>query len=263
MDIGPVRSHLLALQATIVEALEREGGDAFIVDRWQREPGGRLEGDGVSRLVEGGALLERGGVGFSHVRGAALPPSATAHRGADLAGVPFESLGVSLVFHPRNPYVPTAHMNVRMLAALPPGKDAVVWFGGGFDLTPYYGFEEDAVHFHRTARDALAPFGADTYPRFKAWCDEYFFLKHRNEPRGVGGIFYDYHWSGNPDDDFTFTRDVGEAFLAVYPEIVHRNVTKPWGPAFEILHTTSHAEASSERKAAGTFLCPVTSFRTP
>jgi len=226
MDIGTVRSHLLALQAKIVEALEREGGDAFIVDRWQRDPGGKLEGDGVSRLVEGGALLERGGVGFSHVRGAALPPSATEHRGADLAGAPFEALGVSLVFHPRNPYVPTAHMNVRMLAALPPGKDAVVWFGGGFDLTPYYGFEEDAVHFHRTARDALAPFGADTYPRFKAWCDDYFFLKHRNEPRGIGGIFFDDYAEGGFANGFALMKAVGDAFLPAYLPIVRRRRSK-------------------------------------
>ena len=229
MDIGTVRSHLLALQAKIVEALEREGGDAFIVDRWQRDPGGKLEGDGVSRLVEGGALLERGGVGFSHVRGAALPPSATEHRGADLAGAPFEALGVSLVFHPRNPYVPTAHMNVRMLAALPPGKDAVVWFGGGFDLTPYYGFEEDAVHFHRTARDALAPFGPDTYALFKAWCDDYFFLKHRNEPRGIGGIFFDDFAEGGFANGFALMRAVGDAFLGAYVPIVDRRRDMAYG----------------------------------
>ena len=231
MDIAAVRSHLLALQATIVDALEREGGDAFIVDRWQREPGGRLEGDGVSRLVEGGTLLERGGCGFSHVRGPALPAAATQHRGADLAGAPFEALGVSLVFHPKNPYVPTAHMNVRMLAALPPGKDAVVWFGGGFDLTPYYGFEEDAVHFHRSARDALAPFGADKYPRFKAWCDDYFLLRHRNEPRGIGGVFFDD--VGDPDVDtaFAMTRAVGDAFLPAYLPIVQRRRTQPFGEA--------------------------------
>ena len=227
MDIGTVRSHLLALQAKIVEALEREGGDAFIVDRWQRDPGGKLEGDGVSRLVEGGALLERGGVGFSHVRGAALPPSATEHRGADLAGAPFEALGVSLVFHPRNPYVPTAHMNVRMLAALPPGKDAVVWFGGGFDLTPYYGFEEDAVHFHRTARDALAPFGADKYPRFKPWCDDYFFLKHRDEPRGIGGIFFDDYFEGGFDRSVALLQSVGDQFLAAYLPILQRRKDLP------------------------------------
>jgi coproporphyrinogen III oxidase len=229
MTSADVRAYLLGLQERIAAALEREGGDAFVRDAWQREPGGKLEGDGVSLLVEGGRLLERGGLGFSHVRGAALPLSATAHRGADLAGVPFEALGVSLVFHPRNPYVPTVHMNVRMLAALPPGKDPVVWFGGGFDLTPYYGFEEDAVHFHRTARDALAPFGADKYPRFKAWCDEYFFLKHRNEPRGIGGIFFDDFAEGGSANGFALMRAVGDAFLPAYLPIVQRRRELAWG----------------------------------
>ena len=191
MDNAAVRDYLLDLQERIVAALEAEGGEPFIRDAWQREPGGKLEGDGISRLVEGGALLERGGCGFSHVKGAALPPSATQHRAAELAGAPFEAMGVSLVFHPRNPYVPTVHMNVRMLAATPAGGEPVVWFGGGMDLTPYYGFEEDARHFHVVNRDALAPFGADKYPRFKRWCDEYFFLKHRDEPRGIGGVFFD------------------------------------------------------------------------
>ena len=229
MDTNGVREYLLGLQARIVAALEQEGGDAFIVDAWQRQPGGKLEGDGVSRLVEGGKLLERGGCGFSHVRGAALPASATQHRGADLAGVPFEALGVSLVFHPLNPYVPTAHMNVRMLAALPAGREPVVWFGGGFDLTPYYGFEDDAVHFHRTARDALAPFGADKYPRFKAWCDDYFFLRHRNEPRGIGGIFFDDFAEGGFAQGFALMRAVGDAFLDAYLPIVRRRRELPYG----------------------------------
>ena len=153
-------------------------------------PGAGLEGDGLSQIIEEGHVLERGGCNFSHVKGASLPPSATQHRG-ELAGAPFEALGVSLVMHPRNPYVPTVHMNVRLLAAFPPGREPVSWFGGGMDLTPYYGFEDDARHFHRICHDAVAPFGADLHPRFKTWCDEYFFLKHRNEPRGVGGIFFD------------------------------------------------------------------------
>jgi len=228
MHTDEVRSYLLGLQARIVAALEQEGGDAFLVDAWQRDPGGKLEGDGISRLVEGGSLLERGGVGFSHVRGGALPASATAHRAPGLAGAPFEALGVSLVFHPRNPYVPTAHMNVRMLAALPAGGEPVVWFGGGFDLTPYYGFEDDAVHFHRTARDALAPFGADTYARFKAWCDDYFFLKHRNEPRGVGGIFFDDFNEIGFDRSFALTRSVGDHFLDAYLPIVARRRHMPF-----------------------------------
>ncbi|MGZ5277528.1 MAG: oxygen-dependent coproporphyrinogen oxidase, partial [Caldimonas sp.] len=206
-----------------------EGGDSFVSDAWQREPGGKLEGDGISRLVEGGALLERGGCSFSHVKGRALPVSATLYRGPELTGAPFEAMGVSLVFHPRNPYVPTVHMNVRMLAATPAGGAPVLWFGGGMDLTPYYGFEEDARHFHVVNRDALAPFGADKYPRFKRWCDEYFFLKHRNEPRGIGGVFFDDFSEGGFDAAFAMTRAVGNAFLAAYLPIVRRRRDLPWG----------------------------------
>ncbi len=191
MDIASVRTYLLGLQSRIIDTLQAEDGKAFVSDGWTREPGSRLEGDGLSRLVEEGNLLERGGCNFSHVKGKAMPPSATAHR-PELAGAPFEALGVSLVFHPRNPYVPTVHMNVRMFAAQPEGPgEPVAWFGGGMDLTPYYGFEEDAAHFHRVNRAALAPFGDDKFPRFKTWCDEYFFLKHRGEPRGIGGVFFD------------------------------------------------------------------------
>ena len=209
--------------------MEAEGGDAFVSDSWQREPGGKLEGDGISRLVEGGALLERGGCGFSHVKGKSLPTSATQHRGAELANAPFEAMGVSLVFHPRNPYVPTVHMNVRMLAATPAAGEPVVWFGGGMDLTPYYAFEEDARHFHITNRDALAPFGADKYPRFKRWCDEYFFLKHRNEPRGIGGVFFDDFSEGGFEPSFAMMRGVGDAFLAAYLPIVRRRRNTPHG----------------------------------
>ncbi|MGZ5237970.1 MAG: oxygen-dependent coproporphyrinogen oxidase, partial [Caldimonas sp.] len=221
--------YLLDLQQRIVAALEFEGGDSFVSDAWQREPGGKLEGDGISRLVEGGALLERGGCSFSHVKGRALPVSATLYRGPELTGAPFEAMGVSLVFHPRNPYVPTVHMNVRMLAATPAGGAPVLWFGGGMDLTPYYGFEEDARHFHVVNRDALAPFGADKYPRFKRWCDEYFFLKHRNEPRGIGGVFFDDFSEGGFDAAFAMTRAVGNAFLAAYLPIVRRRRDLPWG----------------------------------
>jgi coproporphyrinogen III oxidase len=224
-----VRDYLLDLQERIVATMEAEGGDAFIRDAWQREPGGKLEGDGVSRLVEGGSLLERGGCGFSHVKGAALPPSATQHRGAGLAGAPFEAMGVSLVFHPLNPYVPTVHMNVRMLAATPPSGEPVVWFGGGMDLTPYYGFEDDARHFHRVNRDALAPFGADVYQRFKTWCDEYFFLKHRNEPRGIGGVFFDDYAEGGFEGGFALMRAVGDAFLPAYLPILQRRRAMPHG----------------------------------
>ena len=190
MNTDAVRAYLLGLQDRIVDAMESADGQPFITDEWQREPGGKLEGMGRSRLLEEGALLERGGCNFSHVKGHALPASATQHRAADLTDAPFEAMGVSLVFHPRNPYVPTVHMNVRMLAALPEGGSPITWFGGGMDLTPYYGFEDDAAHFHRVNRDALAPFGDDLYPRFKRWCDEYFFLKHRNEPRGIGGVSF-------------------------------------------------------------------------
>ncbi len=221
MDISAVRAYFLDLQTRILSALEAEGGEPFITDAWTRPPGGALQGDGLTRLIEGGELLERGGCNFSHVRGRAMPPSATQHR-PELAGAPFEALGVSLVFHPRNPYVPTVHMNVRMFVALPEQRDPVAWFGGGMDLTPYYGFEDDARHFHRTNRDALAPFGADKYVKFKRWCDEYFFLKHRNEARGIGGIFFDDHSEGGFDTSFAMTRAVGDAFLTAYLPIVQR-----------------------------------------
>ena len=227
-DTAAVRDYLLGLQSRIVGSLQAEDGKAFLSDGWQRPAGGKLEGDGLSQLVEEGGLLERGGCNFSHVRGAALPPSATQHP-AELAGAPFEALGVSLVMHPRNPYVPTVHMNVRLLAAFPVGQAAVTWFGGGMDLTPYYGFEEDARHFHRTCRDALAPFGDDKYPRFKQWCDEYFFLKHRNEPRGVGGVFYDDYNEGGFDAGFAMMRAVGDAFVPAYVPITQRRRETPYG----------------------------------
>lgn len=232
-DLPSVREHLLGLQQRIIAALEgveaaHGGTQGFRHDGWTREPGGRLEGDGLSRLIEDGAVFERGGCNFSHVQGKALPPSATQHR-SELAGAPFEAMGVSLVLHPRNPYVPTVHMNVRLLAALPVGREPVVWFGGGMDLTPYYGFEEDAAHFHRVNEAALAPFGDDKYPRFKRWCDEYFFLKHRDEPRGIGGIFYDDFAEGGFDTGFAMTRAVGDAFLPAYLPIVERRQTLPHG----------------------------------
>ncbi|MDQ2735171.1 MAG: oxygen-dependent coproporphyrinogen oxidase [Pseudomonadota bacterium] len=227
--MNPVRDYLLGLQGRIVAAMEAEGGDAFASDSWQREPGGKLEGDGVSRLVEGGDLLERAGCSFSHVKGKSLPVSATQHRGAELADAPFEAMGVSLVFHPRNPYVPTVHMNVRMLAATPAGSAPAIWFGGGMDLTPYYGFEEDAAHFHGVNRDALAPFGADKYPRFKTWCDEYFFLKHRNEPRGIGGVFFDDFSEGGSERSLAMMQAVGDAFLAAYLPILRRRRDMPYG----------------------------------
>jgi coproporphyrinogen III oxidase len=210
----------------------REDGKTFLRDAWERPPGGRLEGRGITRLIEDSELLERGGCAFSQVRGASLPPSATQHR-PELAGAPFEAMGVSLVFHPRNPHVPTVHMNVRMLAATPSTGPAagqtVRWFGGGMDLTPYYGVEEDAVHFHRSCRDALQPYGADLHPRFKRWCDEYFFLKHRNEARGVGGIFFDDFAELGPERSFEMLRSVGGAFLGAWLPIAQRRRATPYG----------------------------------
>jgi coproporphyrinogen III oxidase len=227
-DSAPVRDYLLGLQQRIVGAFEAEDGKPFLSDGWTRPQGAALEGDGLSRLVEQGQVFERAGCNFSHVRGRALPPSATQHR-TELAGAPFEALGVSLVMHPRNPHVPTVHMNVRMFAALPEGQPPVSWFGGGMDLTPYYGVEEDAKHFHRCCRDALAPFGEDKYPRFKQWCDEYFFLKHRGEARGVGGVFFDDFAELGFERSFEMMRAVGDAFVPAYLPIVQRRRATPHG----------------------------------
>ncbi|MEY3273348.1 MAG: hypothetical protein RLZZ341_2249 [Pseudomonadota bacterium] len=222
-----VREYLLGLQGRIVAAFEEEDGTPFRRDGWTRPAGGKLEGDGLSQLVEEGGVLERGGCNFSHVQGRKLPPSATQHR-PELAGARFEALGVSLVMHPRNPYVPTVHMNVRMLAAFPEQGEPVQWFGGGMDLTPYYPFEEDAVHFHRTCADALAPHGADLYARFKRWCDEYFYLKHRQEARGIGGVFFDDFTDGGFERGFALMRAVGDAFLPAYRPIVQRRRGLPY-----------------------------------
>lgn len=217
--VGTVKTYLQGLQEHITGAVAALDERSFLADAWAKAPGEPLQGSGMTRILEGGTVFERAGCGFSHVRGPALPPSATQHR-PELAGAPFEALGVSLVFHPRNPYVPTVHMNVRMLSAGHPGQEAVCWFGGGMDLTPYYGFDEDARHFHTVCRDAVQPFGEDKYPRFKAWCDDYFFLKHRNEQRGVGGIFFDDFSEGGFDNGFALMRSVGDAFLAAYLPIV-------------------------------------------
>jgi coproporphyrinogen III oxidase len=227
-DPQAVGDYLRGLQQRIVGALEAADGTACLRDEWRKEPGEPLQGSGLTCILEEGPLFERAGCGFSQVRGHKLPHSATQHR-PELAGAPFEAMGVSLVFHPRNPYVPTVHMNVRMLAALPAGGEPVCWFGGGMDLTPYYGFEEDAVHFHGACRDALAPFGADKYPRFKTWCDEYFFLKHRNEQRGIGGIFFDDFAELGFEQSFAMLRAVGDAFLPAYLPIVERRRDMPWG----------------------------------
>jgi coproporphyrinogen III oxidase len=228
IDTTAVRTYLLGLQQRIVDALQAEDGKPFLTDAWTRPSGGPLEGDGISRLVEEGNVFERGGCNFSHVQGKSLPASATQHR-SELAGAPYEAMGVSLVIHPRNPHVPTVHMNVRMLAATPAGAVPVAWFGGGMDLTPYYGVAQDAAHFHRVCRDALAPFGDDKYPRFKRWCDEYFYLKHRNEPRGVGGVFFDDFAELGDEGSFAMMRAVGDAFVAAYLPIVQRRRDETFG----------------------------------
>lgn len=227
LDTNAVRAYLLGLQDRIIGEFEAADGHPFMRDAWVRGPQERLQGDGCSRVLEEGAVIERGGCNFSHVKGAHLPPSATQHR-PELAGCPFEAMGVSLVFHPRNPHVPTVHMNVRMLAAHRPDGELVAWFGGGMDLTPYYGVEEDAQHFHGVCRDALAPYGDDKYPRFKQWCDEYFYLKHRNEARGVGGIFYDDLSELGFEQGFALTRSVGDAFIQAYLPILQRRRDTPY-----------------------------------
>jgi len=224
VDIPQVRDYFADLQSRIVERLEAIDGKAFVRDVWQRPEGG----GGITRAVEQGNVFERGGVNFSHVHGDKLPPSASAGR-PQLAGRSFEVLGVSLVLHPINPFVPTVHMNVRFFVAQKERADPAWWFGGGMDLTPYYGFNEDAIHFHRTCRDALATFGAEYHPRFKRWCDEYFYLKHRSEPRGIGGIFFDDFNEGGFDHSFALTRSVGDHFLAGYEPIVQRRSKLPYG----------------------------------
>jgi coproporphyrinogen III oxidase len=223
-DTAAVKTYLLDLQARIVAALEAADSLPFRTDAWERPEGG----GGISRLIEEGQVLERGGVNFSHVLGSQLPPSASAHR-PELAGRRWEAMGVSLVLHPRNPYAPTVHMNVRCLVALQDGEAPVWWFGGGMDLTPYYGFEEDARHFHTTCKTALEPFGADLHPRFKDWCDRYFLLKHRNEPRGIGGVFFDDFSEGGFDHAFAMTQSVGNAFLTAYLPILERRKNLPYG----------------------------------
>ena len=211
-----VKAYLLELQQQIVTALEAIDGKPFGTDPWQRpDDSGSIHGGGISRIVEEGNVFERGGVGFSHVNGDHLPPSAAANR-PEIAGRQWEAMGVSLVLHPRNPYVPTVHLNVRFFNATAPDQEPVWWFGGGMDLTPYYGFEDDARHFHQTCATALAPFGPELHPRFKRWCDEYFYLKHRQEPRGIGGIFYDDFHALGFSGSFAMMQSVGNGFLEAY-----------------------------------------------
>jgi coproporphyrinogen III oxidase len=219
MDAQAVHDYFAGLQTRIVDALEVFDKKKFTTDAWHRPEGG----GGVSRIIEEGTVFERGGVNLSRVAGRSLPPSATAAR-PELAGRAYEAMGVSVVMHPRNPYCPTVHMNVRFFSAAP-----AWWFGGGMDLTPYYGFEEDARHFHATCSQALAPFGAGYYPRFKRWCDEYFNLRHRGEPRGIGGIFFDDLAERDFDFSFSLVRSVGDHFLDAYLPIVERRTNISFG----------------------------------
>lgn len=224
MDISRVKQFLLELQRLIIARLEHIDGGTFWRDEWQRPQGG----GGVTCVIEDSAVFERGGVNFSHVFGDGLPQSATAAR-PELAGRSFEALGVSLVLHPRNPYAPTVHMNVRMLTASKSGAEPVWWFGGGMDMTPYYGYAEDAVHFHTVCHDALAPSDSTLYPRFKKWCDDYFFLKHRNEPRGIGGIFFDDFHERDFDYCFGVMQSVGNHFLPAYVPVLERRLDHEYG----------------------------------
>jgi coproporphyrinogen III oxidase len=224
VDPEIVRNYLLDLQDRIGTALESEDGSCqFREDNWDRPEGG----GGRSRVLEGGAVFEKAGINFSDVQGASLPPSATATR-PQLAGAPFRAMGVSVVCHPLNPHVPTTHMNVRFFYAEPPEGEPIWWFGGGFDLTPYYGHIEDAVHWHQTARDACAPFGSELYSKFKDICDTYFFLPHRNEPRGIGGIFFDDFSAGGFEQAFAFMQSVGDHFMPAYQPIVAKRKAAPY-----------------------------------
>jgi coproporphyrinogen III oxidase len=223
-----VREYLLDLQQRIVAECTAVDGGKFTRDKWKKGKGEVLQGDGVTLILEDGKVFERAGCGFSHVVGPKLPPSATQHR-PELAGSGFEALGVSLVFHPRNPYAPTVHMNVRMIVATPDNAEPVAWFGGGMDLTPYYGFEDDAVFFHTVCKTAVEPFGADKYPRFKQWCDEYFYLKHREEQRGIGGIFFDDFAEGGFNNGFALISSVGDSFLDAYFPILKQRMDTPYG----------------------------------
>ena len=225
MQLESVKQYLLDLQQDICAGLAEEDGAAdFIVDEWQRPEGG----GGRSRVLVDGAVFEKAGVNFSHVMGASLPGSASAAR-PELAGRSYQAMGVSLVIHPRNPYVPTSHANVRLFVAEKPGEEPVWWFGGGYDLTPYYGNREDCVSWHREAEKACAAFGDDVYPRFKSWCDDYFFLRHRKEPRGVGGLFFDDLNEWDFETTFAFMRSVGNSFLSAYRPIVQRRKDTPYG----------------------------------
>ena len=225
IDIPAVEEYLKDLQDRICQSLaEIDGGQGFIEDITTHPGGG---GGGRARVLEGGNIIEKGGVNFSSVSGDALPAMASARR-PELAGRSFRAMGVSLVIHPKNPFVPTSHANVRMFVAEKEGEAPVWWFGGGYDLTPYYGYEEDCRHWHTIAHRACEPFGDDVYPRFKKWCDEYFHLKHRNEPRGIGGLFFDDLNEWSFEETFAFIRSVGDSFLEAYLPIVEKRKNTPW-----------------------------------
>lgn len=244
IDSASIRTYLLDLQKKIATAISALDGKIFYEDSWQRSKHDKLRGDGCSMVLEGGDVIERGGINFSHVHGDKLPPSATMHR-SDLAGHGFEAMGVSLVLHPRNPHVPTVHMNVRFFIAKNSQNEAAWWFGGGMDLTPYYGVVADCQHFHRTCQAALTPFGESLYPRFKKECDEYFYLKHRQEARGIGGIFYDDFSELGFEKSFSLTRAVGDAFLDAYRPIVIARKDTPYTDqhrAFQALRRGRYVE---------------------
>ncbi|MEW8131805.1 MAG: oxygen-dependent coproporphyrinogen oxidase [Candidatus Thiodiazotropha endolucinida] len=228
-DKQQVKEYLLQLQQTICCALEEEDGKArFFQDSWQREPGAHLGGGGISAVLQEGEVFEQAGVNFSHVTGDQLPGSATAHR-PELAGRAFEAMGVSLVIHPNNPYVPTSHANIRFFIAEKADQAPVWWFGGGFDLTPYYGNDEDCRHWHKMANLACRPFGEDVYAKYKAWCDDYFYLKHRQEPRGIGGLFFDDLNEWGFEKCFDFMQSVGDHYLLAYMPIVKRRRNTEYG----------------------------------
>ncbi|MFC3679319.1 oxygen-dependent coproporphyrinogen oxidase [Bacterioplanoides pacificum] len=236
VDVAAVKAYLLDLQDRICAALEAQDGAAtFVEDAWERDPNDSslaLTGGGRTRVIANGAVIEKGGVNFSHVQGPELPASATASR-PELAGRSFQALGVSLVIHPGNPMVPTSHANVRLFVAEKDGEEPVWWMGGGFDLTPFYPYEEDVIHWHQTAKDLCAPFGDEVFPSYKKWCDDYFFLKHRNETRGVGGLFFDdlNSWDGelNFDKSFAFMQAVGDGYIDAYVPIVARRKDETYG----------------------------------
>ncbi len=224
-SVAEVKAYLLDLQDRICSALAAEdGGGDFVEDSWDRPEGG----GGRSRVIKNGEVFEKGGVNFSHVHGNQMPASATAHR-PELKGRDFEAMGVSLVMHPENPMVPTSHANVRFFIAEKEGEEPVWWFGGGFDLTPYYGNDEDCIHWHRIAREACEPFGQDVYARYKKWCDDYFFLKHRGEPRGIGGLFFDDLNELGFEQSFALMRAIGDAYVDAYLPIVQRRKNDPYG----------------------------------